>query len=426
MNGASLINSVIGEYRLVDQLGAGGMGEVYRAVHLKIGRIVAVKVLSQSVRTPEFIERFYNEARIQASLQHPNIATLYDFLEFQGHPCIIMEYVEGQTLDELIRGRGVMPLSTSLSIYHSIVDAINYTHSQGIVHRDIKSSNVKISTAGQVKMLDFGIAKSGSSPALTQAGGFIGTLQYLSPEQLKGGYADARSDIWALGVLLYEMVTGYLPFEANTIGELYEKVTRVDFVRASAIIPSTPREIENIISRCLRKNASERYQSAVDLLRDVGRAGMAAPQPGGPSGLAAKGPSLPGPLNNPRALMAGGAAALVLAVAGGLYFITGAGGDGEQTVPATQQIAPQNRSSNKAQPGAQIKSLTIDVAEGRAEVYRNGQKVGSTPYKFEAAQGEQINFTLKSEGFVDKKVDFSVTDNRKVYTFNLDKTTGSK
>lgn len=426
MNGSSLINSVIGEYRLVDQLGAGGMGEVYRAVHLKIGRIVAVKVLSQSVRTPEFIERFYNEARIQASLQHPNIATLYDFLEYQGHPCIIMEYVEGQTLDELIRQRGVMPLSTSLPIYHSIVDAINYIHSQGIVHRDIKSSNVKISTAGQVKLLDFGIAKSGSSPALTQAGGFIGTLQYLSPEQLKGGYADARSDIWALGVLLYEMVTGYMPFEANTIGELYEKVTRVEFVRASAINPSTPREIENIISRCLRKNSAERYQSALDLLGDVGRAGTAAAQPGsaGPGlakGLATGGPSLPGLLNNSRALMAGGAAALILAVAGGLYFITDAGGDGE---PAAQQIAPQGRSSN--QPGAQTKSLTIDVAEGRAEVYRNGQKVGSTPYRFEATQGEQINFTLKSEGFVDKHVDFSVTDNRKVYTFNLDKSSVRK
>jgi serine/threonine-protein kinase len=213
-----LINSSIGEYRIIDRLGEGGMGEVYRGVHNKIGRVAAVKILSTAVSNPEFIERFLNEARIQARLHHPNVAPLFDFLEFQGRPCIIMEFVEGQTLADLIRIRGALHQQEMVAIFRSIVEALDYVHSQGIIHRDIKSTNIKITPAGQVKLLDFGIAKSGNSPALTVTGGFVGTLQYISPEQFTGGNADARSDIWAAGVLLYEMSTGRLPFEANSVG----------------------------------------------------------------------------------------------------------------------------------------------------------------------------------------------------------------
>ncbi|HVF92670.1 MAG TPA: serine/threonine-protein kinase, partial [Blastocatellia bacterium] len=286
-------------------------------------------------------------------------------------------------------------------------------HSQGITHRDIKSSNVKISPSGQVKLLDFGIAKSNSSPSLTQAGGFIGTLQYLSPEQLKGGYADARSDIWALGILLYEMVTGYMPFEANTIGELYEKVNRVEYTKPTALNQSIPGRIESVIARCLKKNASERYQTAQDMFDDLARVDYS----GGPVSRDRTEPLA----GKKRWLIIAGGAAFLLFLGVGAYSLMGGGAPSSPANRSAQPSGSQFAGSSPARSPAQPKSLTIDVAEGRADVYRDGQKLGTTPFNFEAKQGEQINFVLKNDGFVDKPVEFSVTDNRKVYTFNMAK-----
>src|SRR5262249_7793392 len=162
--------------------------------------------------TLNFLERFYNEARIQAQLLHPNIAVLYDFLEYNGQPLIIMEYIDGQTLSERIATMGCLPLPEALSIFQAVVGAIDYIHCHVVVHGDIKSNNIKIDPSGTVKLLDFGIAKSETTPNMTVTGGIIGTLEYLSPEQFKGGIADMRSDIWALGVLFYEMLSGRVPF----------------------------------------------------------------------------------------------------------------------------------------------------------------------------------------------------------------------
>ncbi|HZB46348.1 MAG TPA: serine/threonine-protein kinase, partial [Pyrinomonadaceae bacterium] len=218
-------SSIIGEYRVVDYLGEGGMGQVYRAVHSKINRVVAIKALTNAGHSLGSIERFLNEACIQARLQHQNIATLYDFVECEGQPCIIMEYVDGQTLAERIRELGQLPLHEALYVLQKIGEALEYIHENGIVHRDIKSNNVKITSRGQVKLLDFGIARAESGQTMTQVGMVIGTPIYLSPEQLRGERADARSDIWALGVLFYEMLTGDMPFKAETFGELYERIT---------------------------------------------------------------------------------------------------------------------------------------------------------------------------------------------------------
>ena len=223
MNRAFYTNQTVGEYRVVDFLGAGGMGEVYRALHSKIGRVAAVKVLTQATQSSGFVERFFNEARIQASLQHPNVATLYDFCEVQGQPCIIMEYVDGETISERIEAfRAPLPPSETVYVFEKVCEAIDYVHRHGVIHRDIKSNNIKISSQGQVKLLDFGIAKAQNTQQLTQVGSVIGTLQYLAPELIRGGTADASGDIWALGVLLYEMVTGRVPFEADTVGDLCE------------------------------------------------------------------------------------------------------------------------------------------------------------------------------------------------------------
>src|ERR1700753_373382 len=174
-------NQSIGEYRIVDFIGAGGRGEFYRAIHSKIGRIAAVKVLTQATQSSGFVDRFFNEARIQASLQHPNIATLYDFCELAAQPGIIMEYTDGQASSERIAAYGALPLAETVYVFERVCEAIEYIHSHGVIHRDIKSNSIKISSQGQVKLLDFGIAKSQTSQQLTQVGSVIGTLQYLAP-----------------------------------------------------------------------------------------------------------------------------------------------------------------------------------------------------------------------------------------------------
>lgn len=456
MSRRTLINSTIGEYRLVEKLGEGGMGEVYQGVHSKIGRVVAVKILSQASAGPEFVERFLNEARIQAGLQHNNIATLYDFLEFDGQPCIIMEYIEGETLTDCIRSWGCLPLADALQYYKSIVEAIDYVHSRGIVHRDIKSTNVKITPSGQVKLLDFGIAKSGASPALTMAGGFIGTLQYLSPEQIQGGFADARSDIWALGVLLYEMATSHLPFDATTLGDLCQKITNANYVQPSVMNQSVPREVQSIIGRCLKKNPADRYQTARELLQDVNRAAAAlaaqSTQQGGPSrtrtavatqqpppyqqaayqqssnpqGLYQSSSAQAPPRSDSAAVMrpkskaplfAGAACVGLLVLIGGIYFMTsGDSGIGSANRPqqTNGQVAPPIKQ------GQQF-TFTVDVLEGRADVYKNGEKAGATPYQFQAKSGEQLDLVLKREGYMDKPVHLSTSENKRTYTFMLDK-----
>jgi serine/threonine protein kinase len=279
-------NQYVGEYRIVEFLGAGGMGEVYRAEHSKIGRVAAVKALTQATQGGGFVERFFNEARIQASLQHPNIATLYDFSdaispEGARVPYIIMEYVDGQTVAERLAAYGgPLPLAETVYIFEKVCEAIEYVHRHGIIHRDIKSNNIKVSTRGEVKLLDFGIAKGQTSPGLTQVGSVIGTLQYLAPELIRGGVADQRGDIWALGVLLYEMLTGRVPFYAETIGDLCDRIKNVSYTPLERLNAGLPREAFEIISRCLRERPADRYNDAGQLLRDARRLSAAVSQPG--------------------------------------------------------------------------------------------------------------------------------------------------
>jgi len=437
MSRTTLINSTIGEYRLVEKLGEGGMGEVYQGVHSKIGRIVAVKLLSRAAHGPEFVERFLNEARIQGGLQHNNIVTLYDFLEYNGQPCIIMEYIEGRSLTDCIRAWGGLQLADAIRYFQSIVEAIDYVHGRGIVHRDIKSNNVKITPSGQVKLLDFGIAKSGASPALTVTGAFVGTLQYLSPEQLIGGVADTRSDIWSLGVLLYEMTTCHLPFDASTIGELCQKITKASYTPPSVINQNVPREIQSIISRCLKKNPADRYQSARELLNDVGHAASAlslpstrlaspppvtAPtypqqtspvqRPGTASGTVASKPKS----SVPKVVVLAGAVLLVVVIS--LYFLLRS--DSPSANPQQSGIQAPAQKAVAAPPRQE--TFTVDVADGRAEVYRDGNLVGMTPYQFQTRVGEQqVDLVLKREGYLDKPVRLSTNETKKTYTYMLEK-----
>jgi serine/threonine protein kinase len=424
-------NQTVGEYRIVDFLGAGGMGEVYRAMHSKIGRIAAVKVLTQATQSSGFVERFFNEARIQASLQHPNVATLYDFCEVAGQPCIIMEYVDGQTISERLAAYGAaLPLSETVYVFEKVCEAIEYIHSHGVIHRDIKSNNIKISSQGQVKLLDFGIAKGQTSQQLTQVGSVIGTLQYLAPELIRGGTADASGDVWALGVLLYEMVTGRMPFDADTVGDLCDRIGRVDYAPAAQLNPGVPREVSAIITRCLKKNPLERYRSAGELLLDARKLMTAVSKPGVSASVSEvaneyveekkSGTSKSLPL-----IIGAVAAVVVLAFIGVIaFFLLNPSSDGpaEGVAGATTNTArgltaaPTPAVSHDASE----RVVEVTVSDGKADVYRGADKIGTTPYSVRGMLGEHVVLTLRREGYADEPVDFVVGE-KKAFMYTLAK-----
>ena len=267
--------SRVGSYEVVSTLGAGGMGEVYRATDTKLGRDVAIKVLPASLaQDPERLARFDREARTLASLNHPHIAQIYGVEGSGATRALVMELVGGETLAERI-DRGPLALDEALAIARQIADALGAAHDLGIVHRDLKPANVKITDAGNVKVLDFGLAKaiepggSGSgasmlttvtSPAMTQAGIILGTAAYMAPEQARGKPVDKRADIWAFGVVLYEMVTGARPFGGDNVTDTIAAV-----VKEQPDIGKLPHRLRRLVARCLEKDPARR-------LRDIGDA----------------------------------------------------------------------------------------------------------------------------------------------------------
>ncbi len=402
-------NSSIGEYQLLDFLGAGGMGEVWRAVHVRVGHIVAIKLLAG--HDPAFAERLLNEARILASLHHPNIATFHDFLDCAGRPCIVMEYVDGQTLSDRLRAAGPLALAEAVVTFQAVVEAVAYIHSHGVIHRDLKSSNVRINAAGQVKLLDFGIARAAATPKLTQTGLVVGTLEALAPEQLRGAAADERTDIWALGILLYEMLSGQPPFTGHNVGELCEQISRASYPP----LKSAPRELETIIARCLKKHASARYQSARELLEDVRRfaATLSLPHEAAPQVW-----PLTGLLRYWPALTTLAASLLLMAV---FIFLPGppdpAPQPSPQPLPRPGGLLPASAS---LVPKVQ-QEVTIDVPEGSATVLRDGIIVGTTPFTIHEPPGTRVNLRLMQKGYKDTFVNFEVNEVRKQYAYPMEK-----
>jgi serine/threonine-protein kinase len=426
-------NQTVGEYRVVDFLGAGGMGEVYRAMHSKIGRIAAVKVLTQATQSSGFVERFFNEARIQASLQHPNVATLYDFCEVAGQPCIIMEYVDGETIAERIAAYGAaLPLSETVYVFEKVVEAIDYIHSHGVIHRDIKSNNIKISSQGQIKLLDFGIAKGQSSQQLTQVGSVIGTLQYLAPELIRGGTADARGDIWALGVLLYEMVAGRVPFDAQTIGDLCDRIDRVDYAPPSQVNSGVPREVANIIARCLRKNPEERYRTAGELLADARKLTGFVSKPGLSSSVSEAAveyvEAKAGGTSKRLPLIIGAAAAVLVLVIVGVVALVLFNSSPDAGAGATVNAADTTNTAKglTALPSPAVsrdateRVVEVSVSDGKADVYRESEKVGTTPFSVRGKLGDHVTLTLRRDGYADEPVDFVVGE-KKAFMYSLSK-----
>jgi len=216
-----MIGQVIGTYKILDKIGEGGMGVVYKGIDTGLDRLVAIKVLTpEFAHNPELIERFRAEAKAQANLNHQNITTLYAFLQAEKQCLIVMEYIEGETFEDLLVRRGKLPWKEAAFMTRQALNGFGFAHGMGIIHRDIKPSNLMLTKTGAVKIMDFGIAKALGGSTKTRTGLQMGTPQYMSPEQIRGRQVDARSDLYSLGITMYQLLSGDLPFKADSDYEL--------------------------------------------------------------------------------------------------------------------------------------------------------------------------------------------------------------
>ena len=273
----TMINTLFdGRYRIMRKLGTGGMANVYLAEDQELGRRVAIKILNdRHAGDEQFIERFRREAKNAASLSHPNIVSIYDRGEAEGTYYIAMEYLDGRSLKELIISRGPAPVNVAIDYARQILAAVRFAHRHGIVHRDIKPHNVLVDAEGRLKVTDFGIARAGTSQ-MTEAGSIIGTAQYLSPEQAKGAPVDQTSDLYSVGVVLYELLTGAVPFTGDTPVEIAMKHLSTTPEPPSTKRAEIPRDLDMIVMRALAKDPSERYQSAEEMDADLARVASGA------------------------------------------------------------------------------------------------------------------------------------------------------
>jgi beta-lactam-binding protein with PASTA domain/predicted Ser/Thr protein kinase len=273
----SLIDTLFdGRYRIVRKLGAGGMADVYLAEDQELGRRVAIKILNgRHANDDQFIERFRREAKNAAALNHPNIVSIYDRGEAEDTYYIAMEFLDGRSLKELIVGHGTAPIKVAVEYARQILSALRFAHRHGIVHRDIKPHNVLVDREGRVKVTDFGIARAGASQ-MTETGSIVGTAQYLSPEQARGGEVDQRSDLYSLGIVLYELLTGKTPFEGDTPVEIAMKHLSTPPQPPSKLRADIPRELDMVVLRALAKDPDDRYQSAEEMEADLERVSRGA------------------------------------------------------------------------------------------------------------------------------------------------------
>jgi serine/threonine protein kinase len=326
MRSAQMVRTSIAHYEIVEKLGEGGMGVVWKARDTHLDRFVAIKLLASEKIDPTRIPRLVQEAKAASALNHPGIIHLYDVAQSDGLYYIAMEYVAGKTLEELIGARGLR-LTEALKYGTQIADAMAAAHAAGIVHRDLKPANIMVTQTGSIKLLDFGLAKLIESPShnsdstqtstaptqlLSQQGAIIGTIPYLSPEQAEGMPVDARSDIFSFGIILYQMITGINPFRRELPYATISAILHDEPRPLHELVPSTPPEVERIVTRCLRKSPESRLRSMADLaiaLKDLKEESDSGHQAASPS---------PSPPRNLRRILLWTSAAIALTSAAAL------------------------------------------------------------------------------------------------------------
>lgn len=392
----------IAGYHLAERIGSGGMGDVYRAYNATLNRTAAVKILHQK----DMAERFRNEAYIQSSVSHPNIACLYEYLVTGDTPCIIMEYVEGETLDRYLHKKGKLSNAEAENIIGQVASALAYLHKKDILHRDIKPQNFKIQPNGKVTMLDFGIAKNKYTPKLTQLGFVVGTTEYMAPEQFQQ-QVEKRSDIWSLGVLTYELITGYLPFEANNPVTLRSKIEKGSFTNPKIMVPQVSEKISMVIEKSLRLNPSGRISAAEieNLLSNKQYAPVKDLESKLPFNIR---------FNRKTMLAAAGILLLIITV---ILISRQPDNNGEVIIKKDEPAVP-----GKTQGSAVLEKLIIEVpnAPNAYIVFPDG-RTQKLPYEISGKEGENFEFTLQAEGFVSRKVEVPITNRRKSYEYNLEK-----
>ena len=348
-----LSGTKLGKYDVQEEIGRGGMGAVYRAYDPTLGRRVAIKVLAPHLTWEQtFIERFVREAQAAAQIKHPNIVTIYDVGQEGNWHYFVMEHLEGRTLTEVIQRQGQIPAQQAVDILRQLAEALDYAHSRDLVHRDVKPSNAMIDAAGHATLNDFGIVQAAQGSRLTATGTMIGTLEYMSPEQMQGVRVGPRSDQYSLGVVAYEMLTGRVPFKAATTAALIHKVVYEAPPPLRTVRPDLPTAVEQVLSRVLAKDAEARYTSCLQLVEALEQAilgaTVAAKRKARPAGgtqpvtpnvartpSAPRAPSTGGRPTGKRSIptivwaLGGGAVALfvLMAVIVGIILVAGSGGD---------------------------------------------------------------------------------------------------
>ncbi len=414
--------SEIAGYRLTRHIGSGGMGDVYKATHTTLNREAAIKILFQK----ELANRFENEAYIQSSVNHPNIARLYEYVCNSDVHCIIMEFVEGESLDAYIHRKGKLSGEEAEKILVQISSALAYLHGKEIIHRDIKPANFKIQADGTVKMLDFGIAKHRYSPKFTQQGFVVGTTEYMAPEQFQQ-QVQKKSDIWSLGVMLYEMLTAYLPFEANNQVTLRARIARASFTDPKVLVPQIPESLMQVIEKSLRVNPTSRMsaQEILSILKDKTPKAASVPQVRKPLQMPAfklpvmKMPEVKMPaLKMPRLnkVRAGALMGLVLLV---VLFVTK---DDKQPPPPPPPPAEGVVTVPEVEKSPSQFKLVINVqgTDNAEIILANGER-RKLPFETMGSNGEIVEGVIRANGFLDTLIKPVISHRKSVYTYELAK-----